>query len=499
MDKNRKNWFSLFLAMTMLASFPAQAAGTDTHLVSQYLQPDIPEGVKAAPVYGAAFLHQEPETGRADQSETQGQTEMQNQPETQGQAETAGQPETQGWSEPDKEAETETEPAWQEPQIVEITEIIDKTEETETVIQDGMIVKRMDEGEIPEIRLLPGQEKPDVEFQDGEADGDADMEGLRITPEELKESFRFETVEREYAAAKEDLLILTDKDTSAEAAGRLCKDGLCYILLTEDLWCYVESGRARGFVEKEKLLTGDEAREFVFERKLVNMQEAEALLSPAENPAFTYTKTTVYDTVAKRVPGIAQYDELNVREGRSTEDRIIGVIPKGGLCYILADARQEWCYVESKDVRGFVLTELLLTGKEARAAVKEAGLEQMELANEQIPPEENRALYYTLKSTSKAYGSKGKYLGKFKLTAYCACAVCCGEYANGITASGTTPIQGRTVAMYGVPFGTKLVVGNQIYTVEDRGTPYGHIDIYMVSHEDAAAFGVKQAEVYLAE
>ena len=53
--------------------------------------------------------------------------------------------------------------------------------------------------------------------------------------------------------------------------------------------------------------------------------------------------------------------------------------------------------------------------------------------------------------------------------------------------------------MYGVPFGTKLVVGDTVYTVEDRGTPYGHIDIYMVNHEDAAAFGVQEAEVYLAK
>ena len=91
----------------------------------------------------------------------------------------------------------------------------------------------------------------------------------------------------------------------------------------------------------------------------------------------------------------------------------------------------------------------------------------------------------------------GSYLGKFKLTAYCACQICCGEFANGITASGTVPIQGQTVAMYGVPFGTKLIVDDVVYTVEDRGTPYGHIDIYMVDHEAAAAFGTREADVYL--
>ena len=49
-----------------------------------------------------------------------------------------------------------------------------------------------------------------------------------------------------------------------------------------------------------------------------------------------------------------------------------------------------------------------------------------------------------------------------------------------------------------VPFGTKLVIGGLIYTVEDRGTPYGHVDFYMNSHTDATNFGVQYADVYLA-
>ena len=80
----------------------------------------------------------------------------------------------------------------------------------------------------------------------------------------------------------------------------------------------------------------------------------------------------------------------------------------------------------------------------------------------------------------------GKYLGNFKLTAYCNCAVCCGRWAGGPTASGKMPVQGRTIATGVLPFGTKLNIGGKIYTVEDRGTPYGHIDIYMKNHADAA-------------
>jgi len=92
----------------------------------------------------------------------------------------------------------------------------------------------------------------------------------------------------------------------------------------------------------------------------------------------------------------------------------------------------------------------------------------------------------------------GKYLGEFKLTAYCACSLCCGQWADGITASGTIATQGRTIAMAGVSLGTKLVVDGVIYTVEDRGTPYGHIDIFMNKHNECIQFGVKSAKVYMA-
>ncbi|MGN0322729.1 MAG: hypothetical protein ACI4DZ_06420 [Oliverpabstia sp.] len=95
--------------------------------------------------------------------------------------------------------------------------------------------------------------------------------------------------------------------------------------------------------------------------------------------------------------------------------------------------------------------------------------------------------------------SQGTYLGRFKLTAYCTCSICCGKWAGGGTASGAAPTPGRTVAMAGVPFGTKLSINGHIYVVEDRGTAYGHVDILMASHEAALQFGAKYADVYQVE
>lgn len=90
---------------------------------------------------------------------------------------------------------------------------------------------------------------------------------------------------------------------------------------------------------------------------------------------------------------------------------------------------------------------------------------------------------------------QGTYLGNFTLTAYCNCAQCCGTAGN-LTASGTVPTAGRTVAMAGVPFGTQLLINGNVYTVEDLGTPYGHVDIFFNDHASALAFGLQSADVY---
>lgn len=98
-------------------------------------------------------------------------------------------------------------------------------------------------------------------------------------------------------------------------------------------------------------------------------------------------------------------------------------------------------------------------------------------------------------SSGSSNSGQGTYLGNFTLTAYCNCAQCCGTAGNA-TASGAMPTSGHTVAMAGVPFGTQLLINGTVYTVEDLGTPYGHVDIYFDSHAEALSFGLQYADVY---
>lgn len=100
----------------------------------------------------------------------------------------------------------------------------------------------------------------------------------------------------------------------------------------------------------------------------------------------------------------------------------------------------------------------------------------------------------------------GEPLGEFKLTAYCPCAKCCGKWANGITATGTTATEGRTIAVDPalIPYGATVTVyfpdgASHSYTAEDcgGGIKGNRLDIYFDDHQVALQFGVQSAMVYV--
>lgn len=100
--------------------------------------------------------------------------------------------------------------------------------------------------------------------------------------------------------------------------------------------------------------------------------------------------------------------------------------------------------------------------------------------------------------------SHGKSLGKFVITAYCTCRVCCGVYSGGNrTASGTVPTSNRTIAVDTnvIPFKTKVVINGQVYVAEDRGGAIKgkRIDMFFMTHKEALKWGRKTMEVYLAK
>lgn len=492
----------------------------------------------------------------------------------------------------------------------------------------------------------------------------------KIESPKVEETFRFFQVDKKYAISKRDQVYLYEKkDVKSDKVGKINSGGVLHILEEEDGWYYVESGKARGFVKASYLRTGDTVDRYIEHKKEKNLDTAEVLKESYENEAFLYTQTTAYKAVVKKkyaitkkkiriydsIPKVEDQDRLKETEDKRTEKKktsdepeVIGILERDGLCYILDDEQEEWCYVESGDVRGFVQTKQLETGQKIKKEIEEKGEEKYTLAEEKIAPEKNKACYYTVTSVKEAsisglirtsmveyaqqflgnpyvwggtsltngadcsgfvqsiyaqfgysiprvaedqaacatkipvedalpgdlifyqrsdgyiyhvvmstgdggtieaqssatgivrstvnYGNAawavriisdedtdildalkekklaaehydntviaknadyGSFLGSFKLTAYCSCPICCGPWSGGPTASGKMPTEDHTVAMAGLPFGTQLIINGEVYTVEDRGTPYGHVDIYMNDHQQALQFGVQYADVYL--
>lgn len=97
-------------------------------------------------------------------------------------------------------------------------------------------------------------------------------------------------------------------------------------------------------------------------------------------------------------------------------------------------------------------------------------------------------------------------IGRFKITHYCPCEKCCGEWADGYTATMTKATDGRTIAVDPdvIPLGSEVAVFYDdgrisYYTAEDVGGAIkgNRIDVYKNTHEAALECGVIGASVYL--
>ena len=103
-------------------------------------------------------------------------------------------------------------------------------------------------------------------------------------------------------------------------------------------------------------------------------------------------------------------------------------------------------------------------------------------------------------------------LGTYRITAYCACEICCGEWAKNrpggvVYGAGGVELVAGTHCASTLPFGTCLYIeGMGEYVVQDRFATwiieeYGEnvVDIYFSDHQAALEFGVKYLQVYTQE
>lgn len=111
-------------------------------------------------------------------------------------------------------------------------------------------------------------------------------------------------------------------------------------------------------------------------------------------------------------------------------------------------------------------------------------------------------------ATAAVYDLQPLPLGDFTVTAYCSCSICCGQWSDGTTATGTRATAGRTIATDPevIPAGSHVAVYYEDgayaeYIAEDTGSGVNgqHIDVYYNTHQEALQHGVRAAQVYLLE
>ena len=172
--------------------------------------------------------------------------------------------------------------------------------------------------------------------------------------------------------------------------------------------------------------------------------------------------------------------ELNLRTGPSFDSDIVTVIPSNVKLFRVGK-HDKWTVVQIAGVNYFVATQHIT-----------------EIEPEIITDWIFTPLVETSLVVTEPVQYSGQYLGDWTITFYCNCSECCGQWAGGLTVSGTEPTEGRTVACGSLDFGTEIYIeGLGDYVVEDRGVEGNWIDIYLDSHEACNQMGMMSRGVYV--
>ena len=107
------------------------------------------------------------------------------------------------------------------------------------------------------------------------------------------------------------------------------------------------------------------------------------------------------------------------------------------------------------------------------------------------------------KAETKSEPSDEWRIVRMRVTGYCPCSKCCGEYADGITANGHKIRPGDTfvAADKRYSFGTEMVIegysNGQTIKVLDRGGAIrgNKLDAFFHTHQEALEWGVKYIDV----
>lgn len=165
----------------------------------------------------------------------------------------------------------------------------------------------------------------------------------------------------------------------------------------------------------------DVAPEVTPEMPEEKQEETPEETQPKKTYHFNYGKYFGYKEDLRK--GFARIDKayayakvdttLNVREKGNKDARIVGKLPKNAVCYVIADAKEDWVYIESGDVRGFVRSTYLQQGKKALKYVTKKGEDKLKKAEAVVKPENNKAFDYVTETVYDIKNGTGDGVVKF--------------------------------------------------------------------------------------
>lgn len=153
-----------------------------------------------------------------------------------------------------------------------------------------------------------------------------------------------------------------------------------------------------------------ETEEHISNEELIARQNI--VVPPDISLEFRFTRVDKVYGVIKNPEG------ANIYEEKSGGSRVVGKMEYYGLCYILADGDQEWVYVESGNVRGFVEAKELVTGDTADRLVRVKGEENLPVAMLMLARTENSAYTYTHTTVKPVMAAKVYAVAREELSIY---------------------------------------------------------------------------------
>lgn len=350
-----------------------------------------------------------------------------------------------------------------------------------------------------------------------------------VVPEEEPDLFD----DRCIANVEDELNIRKEPDSEAEFVGSMESGAIAIVEGTEGDWTKIKSGDVEGYVLSQYVLTGEVAEAFAKDYVILHGTVLEDGVNIRAEKSTTADIVTILDKdavvtvledptdVEEVSPHVAAEtgEDMEVVEATeeagdeaSTENENDGEdvvwltvrLEDGQEGYVSAD------YVDIEELYQIAVSKEELERQAAEEAARQAEEEEARRSAEEAAARQtgtsNRGSGSTGSGTSYQGSSitpitatqAGESLGMFTITAYCGCPIC--SSGNNRTASGTVPTQGRTIAADTsiLPYGTQVVIGGAVYTVEDCGSGVrgNHIDIFFATHEQALAFGRRTMQVF---